>query len=272
MKALILSDLHLGSRASCFLDMLDDLRRIARDYDRVIFNGDTLDCYECPQRCEEQNSTIKLLTQACAARLGPPQFLSGNHDPALTPETFVYLAESATLIFHGDCISDLTHPTRVEDQKLAARLDAQWQQIGGRPANFADLAREHRRVQAAFAVEHPPMREPKTVLGYLAAVVYPPQKPFHILSYWMRAPRLAASLGRAFGQPVKHVVFGHTHFAGRWQRLGIDVMNTGSYMPLSLPCAVVCDGPRVTFQRVSKLLRSNRTVFAPLTAGEAQSS
>jgi UDP-2,3-diacylglucosamine pyrophosphatase LpxH len=264
MKVLILSDLHIGSRASRFLNMLEDLRRIARDYDRIVFNGDTLDCYECRARRNAMQPVLRTLTEACTARLGPPIFLSGNHDPAIQGEPWMYLAESRTLIFHGDCISDYTHPTRAEDRELAARLGRHWQGFGGRPGRFELLAGEHRRLQAQFAVEHPPAREPKSTLEYLLSVVTPPQKPFHILAYWVRAPKHAAQLGASFSQPVRHVVFGHTHFAGRWRRLGLDVMNTGSYMPLSLPCAAISDGAQVRFQRVRSLLRTHRSIIAPI--------
>jgi UDP-2,3-diacylglucosamine pyrophosphatase LpxH len=268
MKVLILSDLHIGSRASRFLSMLEDLRRIARDYDRIIFNGDTLDCYECSTRRNAMHPTLHTLTEACAARQGPPVFLTGNHDPAIQGEAWMYLAESQTLLFHGDCISDYTHPTREEDRKLAARLGNHWNGLGGRPDRFEQLAGEHRRLQAQFAMEHPPVREPKTTFGYLSSVVTPPQKPFHILAYWLRAPGRAAKLGASFGQPVRHVVFGHTHFAGRWRRQGLDVMNTGSYMPLSLPCAVVSDGTQVTFHRVTRLLSRRRSIFSGIFASQ----
>jgi UDP-2,3-diacylglucosamine pyrophosphatase LpxH len=268
MRVLILSDLHLGSNASRSQWMLDGIRRVAREYDRVILNGDTLDRYEQPKCEPESEEWLRDAVDACRSGGGPAEILTGNHDPAISSTHWLYLQHSQTLVFHGDCIADLMHPTRELDQYIALHLRERWSQLGGRPQSIEVLAPEHRAIQGKVMRERPLLREPRTILQYLSSVVYPPQKPYHILQYWMRAPKLAAALALNMKQPVRHVVIGHTHLAGKWDIKGVTVMNTGSYMPISIPHAVCIDGADVKMVRMSRLLSSNRTVVLPLTQPE----
>jgi len=267
MKTLILSDLHLGSDASSSRCALDDIRRLARQSDRVILNGDTLDRYEAID-CEPRAAgLIEEVTEACGSRNGPPEMIAGNHDPALSNEHWLYLEESRTLVFHGDCIADWTHPTRLADQILARRMAARWKELGGRPNTFTQLNSEYRSVQAAHALEHPPIRHQEGGLAYVLSILFPPKKPIDILKYWWKAPGLAAQIARTFERPVQNVVVGHSHHSGRWQIDGINVMNTGSFMPLSAPYAVLAEGPILTFQPLRTLLKTARTTLVPLMHG-----
>lgn len=258
MKILVLSDFHLGIPASRMGAVLGGVRRLARQYDRVILNGDTLDRYEIPHCTSKAEALLKEVLETCQSRSGPPEMIMGNHDPAISELQWVYLEQSATLVFHGDCIADCTHPTKPDEQALAARLRGRWAQLGGRPKSFVEVSDIFRRTQSLFLREHPMVREPRGRLGYLASVVMPPHRPLHIMQYWMRAPRLAARLAATFPKPVRHVLVGHTHNPGRWQINGVTVLNTGSYMPLSTPHAASIEGERVFLRRLLPLLRSTR--------------
>ncbi|HYG77418.1 MAG TPA: metallophosphoesterase [Planctomycetota bacterium] len=266
MKTLILSDLHLGTDASSATRYLDGIRAVARHCDRVILNGDTLDRYEARNCTPDAERLLKDALEACASRNGPPELISGNHDPAVSGEQWIYDAESATLVFHGDCIADCTHPTRLTDQMLMARLQQHWKEIGGRPQKFTDLISVYRRIQAEFAIENPPGRVSRTALEYVLSIFYPPQKPFHILRYWAGAPRLAAALGETFDKPLRHLVVGHTHRAGCWKVKNFQVINTGSFMPLSTANAAVIVDSKVNFVPIETLVVSGRTVSMPAPA------
>ena len=64
MRTLILSDFHLGIPASRVHDLLEDIRALALQYDRVILNGDTLDRYMV--RMEEMRQSARIIEQALA--------------------------------------------------------------------------------------------------------------------------------------------------------------------------------------------------------------
>src|SRR5690242_3762949 len=102
MKVLILSDLHLGNQNSKSYGMMDGIARLARSFDRVILNGDTLDRYEKPDCTNDATKLIHDITATCTSASAPPELLPGNHDPAISDVHWVYLKESATLVYHGD--------------------------------------------------------------------------------------------------------------------------------------------------------------------------
>ena len=271
MRVLILSDLHLGNKASKATGMLDGLARVARQYDRIILNGDTLDRYECVSRLEYVSRDFETIKSVCASRSGPPELLTGNHDPAISDTHWLYLKESQTLVFHGDCVADVTHPSDKNESLLAAYVRKHWTAIGGRPSRFSELAETYRRLQGEHLRSFPRIEKGSSFL-YLAALLYPPRKPFDILRYVFNSPHLAAGVAAAHDAPVKHVVIGHTHRAGTWTINGRTVMNTGSFMPLSLPSAVVIEkGAAPVRCSLARLIRTHTTtVVLPMrdsTAG-----
>ncbi|MFH0938529.1 MAG: metallophosphoesterase [Planctomycetota bacterium] len=268
IKVLILSDLHFGHAASSAGLWLDGISTLARNYDRVILNGDTLDRYErlgCQPNSEQLISDV---VSACRSRSGPPEIIAGNHDPAISTLHWVYLAQSATLIFHGDCITDCTHPSKSTEQRLASAMRERWRKIGGRPQKFQELLPVFREAQGHHLRENPRMLESRTASRYLLRTVFPPHRPLHVLYYWWKAPGRVAQLAATFDQPVRHVVVGHSHLPGRWRRHGLTIFNTGGCMPLTTPFAVCAEGSRVTFQRLTHLLRSSRVIFAPIVTND----
>ncbi len=254
MKVLILSDLHLGGRASRAPALLEPLRKICRQYDRVILNGDTLDRYETAACEAHDGEWRRKALEYFRSRSGEPELISGNHDPIISQAHWLYLQTSQTLVFHGDCISDCTHPSRRSDQLLARRLQREWSAIGGRPTDFGDLLRIYRQVQIDHLREFPNACERRSALHYIADVFIPPHRPLHVLQYWHKAPRLMARMAASFKPKVRHVVVGHTHRPGHWTVDGVQVFNTGSYMPLSKPLAIHIDGDQVALVPVQTLI------------------
>ena len=78
VKILIISDLHLGNDASKAPALLDGVARIARNYDRTILNGDTLDVY-APRTCEAGNEVRALLEEASSPPSAKPFGAAGNY-------------------------------------------------------------------------------------------------------------------------------------------------------------------------------------------------
>jgi UDP-2,3-diacylglucosamine pyrophosphatase LpxH len=258
MKILILSDFHLGNHASKGSGLLDGIARIARGYDRVILNGDTLDRYENPELLPKVARDLEQVTAACTSRSGPPEILTGNHDPLISKVDWLYIKEGRTLIFHGDCITDVTHPTDRDEQKLGSYLQSHWAKLGGRPARFADRAEIHRKLQGEHLRMHP-RYEGGTNLQYLLRLFRPISKPLGIVAYLWHAPRRAAELAGAHDEPVEHIVVGHTHHPGTWRYHGRTVMNTGSFMPLSAPSAVVIADGKPARVPLLRLIRTQAT-------------
>jgi UDP-2,3-diacylglucosamine pyrophosphatase LpxH len=275
MKWLIVSDLHLGSRASRAAQSLDVLCRLSEQAGRVVFNGDTLDkFYGTDAQCDSSGTEHLERLRAVRGVGGQgPTFLTGNHDPGISEEHWLYHEESATLIVHGDALADCTHPTKHEEQQLMRHFSARWQTLGGRPTDLETLHRHYRAVQLEFLPVINPYKKSKTAWQYAKSLLYPPRRPFDILRYWRGAPRLALKMARGFPRPLKHLVFGHSHRAGRWLIDGVEVINTGSFMPFSEPYAVELEGADVRFmplrvlaERVRESVPVNATVSAGTSA------
>lgn len=263
MKVLVLSDLHLGSKASQAAARFDQISRVAARFDRVILNGDTLDrCYSDPRGDEKALSLIDEALRRCASRNGPPELLTGNHDPAISETHWVYHEATATLIYHGDCIRDCTHPSKKDDKQLMAKLRERWAQLGGRPRDFMALHANYREIQRAQLPIINPYKKPKTALQYAMSLIYPPRRPFDVIHYWMKAPERALTLAQGFNRPVKRVVVGHSHRPGRWRIGGVDVFNTGSFMPLSDSFALCIDGEKVDYMPLKALADSVGQIVA----------
>ncbi|HLX59702.1 MAG TPA: metallophosphoesterase [Planctomycetota bacterium] len=263
MKTLVLSDLHLGSRASRAAARFDEINRVAASFDRVILNGDTLDrCYSDPRGDEMALRLIDEALRRCASRNGPPELLTGNHDPAISEIHWIYHEASATLIYHGDCIRDCTHPTKKDDQQLMVKLRERWAELGGRPKDFVALHANYREIQRVHLPIINPYKKPKTALQYALSLIYPPRRPFDVIHYWMKAPERALSLAQGFGRPIKRVVVGHSHRPGRWKIGEVEVFNTGSFMPLSDSFALCLDGEKVDYVPLKALAESVSRGFA----------
>ena len=256
MKWVIFSDLHLGSRASVAAQSLEILCRLGERAGRVVFNGDTLDKFygedaQCDSSGTEHLERLRNLGV-------PTDFLTGNHDPGISNTHWLYHDESATLIVHGDALADCTHPTKPEDQALMRQFAIRWMSLGGRPTDFETLHQHYRSVQTEFLPIINPYKKSKTVWQYAKSLLFPPRRPIDILRYWHNAPRLALKMARGFPKPLKHLVFGHSHRAGKWLIDGVEVINTGSFMPFSKPYAVEIEGATVRFAKLQSLAEGAR--------------
>lgn len=253
MKTLILSDFHLGHEASRLPSMLPGLSRAAAGYDQVVVNGDAVNALECEDDRPAAEPFLQQLNEALASRGGAPVLITGNHDPAVSSVHYLYFEESRLLVFHGDYIVDNPAPWL---RKGGEFQNAFRQSLESRsPAlDFAGRVELFRKLQSELQVERYAIHECRGRFRYVVRQFIPPTRPFTILRYVLSAPGWAADLASRFGRPVRRVVFGHTHRAGRWTKRGMDVYNTGSYMPCSEPYAVEIEGEEVRMTPVRNLL------------------
>jgi UDP-2,3-diacylglucosamine pyrophosphatase LpxH len=255
LRILVISDLHAGHRSSRAEEALPILSKLAGECDQVIVNGDALERWE-KDDCEPSFAVWReRLVNALAAQQGPPVFITGNHDPAISDKDWFYDQDGRTLIFHGDFISDCSAPWRDGERELAARLRLVWSTRGGPPDEFAEHCALFRRTQREFMNPWPFTRHGGyDPLRYLARNLFPPWRPWTIVFYRLRAAERIRTLAEKFSRPTEHIVFGHIHWPGHWEKKGVSVWNTGSFMPFSKPSPVLVDGKKLrqfSFQKLS---------------------
>lgn len=254
MRALILSDFHAGHRSSRIEEALPLLSKAAGEFDQVFVNGDALERWEKENCTPEATAWRGRLTEALVARAGAPIFITGNHDPALSPHSWWYLEEARLLLFHGDVIGECSAPWRDGEERLRDKVRSLWTELGGEPGDFSARCEAFRREQCAFMNPWPFNGcEGAHPLRYVARNLFPPHRPLTIFSYRRRAPERVAALAARFHRPVEHVVFGHIHRPNHWRRHGMEVWNTGGFMPLSTPRPVVVEGRKVRSSSLSEL-------------------
>jgi predicted phosphodiesterase len=227
----IFSDLHFRDPCSA----LQDLARLAPllgDADQVVFNGDSIDT-----RVSTQARHLGEL-RAFAERSGREiTWLSGNHDPDISPHAELLLRDERLWITHGDVFFDTIAPWSHHAAELRRRFAAASSGLAEPDRHRVETRlRLHREIVRALPEpEHLQRPHAMARLRRFAHTVFPPRRPFEMLRAWAGTPRRVAALALAQRPRARVVVLGHTHYPGVWRvpvepgRPPLVVINTGSF-------------------------------------------
>jgi predicted phosphodiesterase len=273
---LILSDLHLGHRASR-IKHPDQLAPILHGSGTVIFNGDT---------SEMRNSEDRLVGRKAAADLArichqagrKAVFVNGNHDPTVSTINHLDLADGAVLVTHGDILFLGVAPWSREAGHYLKKHRQILDRLG--PDGYVDfekrlLASKRTSIELQM-LEEPLTRGRSPGFRLFIRNCWPPWRPLMILKAWSEVPGRAAQLGSVFRPRARFIIVGHTHFSGAWEVTPRVIINTGSFVPYFGACAVVIESGWLEFRKVDfhrhqfvlgKLLR--RFAIEPLSVNTA---
>lgn len=228
---LILSDLHMGHRASRIKDP-EQLAPLLSGIRSVVFNGDTAE-----MRHEEDRPIGRKLAADLAKmchHLGTkPFFINGNHDPTISHINHFDLASDAILVTHGDVLFFGVTPW----SRAAAHYRRKHQEIldGLDQENLSDFEERLRATKQTSLelqmVEAPLTKSRLPGLRLTLSQLWPPLRPFKILKAWQETPKRAVDLANIFRPKARFVIIGHTHFPGAWKKSERVVINTGSFIP-----------------------------------------
>jgi len=229
----ILSDLHLGY-PNCRVQSVDQLAPLMEDVKAIVFNGDTAELRFLQERAQ--------LDALCREFRVEPVFLTGNHDPTISENHCLELADGAVFVTHGDILFHGFFPQSTEvGQACREELEA----LGP----DADLLLRLQASRRAVKILEPLGLYP----GFwkaLAPHLWPPWRLLHILSIWMRAPSLINELVERDVPYARCILTGHTHYSGVWRRGGRLIVNTGGFVPMSRPLVAELDGNMLTVRRI----------------------
>lgn len=226
----VLSDLHLG-HSGCLIRDVDALRPLLEGCGTVVFNGDTVeqraDAFR--SRSEEAFGRLTALCDELGVRA---RVVTGNHDPRITATHYLEIPERGIFITHGDCLFETISPW---SKKIRGSLEAIHRiraQHAGAAARSLDAHME--MTKAVGEVMHVFESElgPSLLNRFwtLAAEMWPPRRPWAILTSWLSAPGRAFRLVGRFRPETRVFIFGHTHFPGVWRRGGCAAVNTGGFL------------------------------------------
>jgi predicted phosphodiesterase len=256
----ILSDLHYGERSSR-VRSLGQLRPLAEGPAGLVLNGDTLDTR--PGSDPEHNRRSLAEVRAYFGSIGPPvTFLTGNHDPDISPTHFLDLAGGEVFATHGDILFEDIVPWGRDAAIIRQRLQAAF--ASGAPAahrSLEDRLLVYRQVAASIGQRHQAEhRGLYYALRMAADSIWPPWRILRVLHAWRVLPERAAALARQHRPRAKFCLVGHTHRPGVWRtRSGVIVIDTGAFCIPFAGLAVDVARDRLTVRRIA----SRRGEFYP---------
>ena len=236
---LILSDLHLGHRASLIRDP-EQLAPVFREANTIVLNGDTAELRHQIDR-PVGRMLAATLARVCHSSGAKAIFINGNHDPVISQIDHLDLAEGQMLVTHGDMLFLGIAPwSRQAYAYRKIHLRALDQLGPDALLSFEKRLLATKRTSLKLQLlEEPTTRGRFPGLGLIVRQFWPPFRPFMILHAWWETPKLGAKLLQAFRPETRYLLIGHTHFPGCWNHGGRVVINTGSFVLNFGACAVL---------------------------------
>jgi predicted phosphodiesterase len=236
---LILSDLHLGHRASLIRDP-EQLAPVFREANTIILNGDTAELRHQIDR-PVGRMLAAALARVCHSSGAKAIFINGNHDPVISHTDHLDLAEGQMLVTHGDILFLGIAPWSRQAYAYRKVHRRALDQLGPDALrNFEKRLLATKRTSLKLQLlEEPTTRGRFPGLGLIVRQLWPPFRPFMILHAWWETPNLGAKLLQAFRPETRYLLIGHTHFPGCWNHGGRVVINTGSFVLNFGACAVL---------------------------------
>ena len=197
----ILSDLHWGHKASLIKDPRS-LDGLFEEPDQIIFNGDTLEQkYEdSPTHLKHPLPSIDQLRASLVEMGTTPHFITGNHDPKISPYHYGELNQGAVIITHGDGIFQDIAPWS-QNASLLAEVAAERQHRRRESGNLSFYGFLQSMKEACIE-EHERLKDyDPTVWGKFQIFLrqaWPPTRVLKILECWQAAPQKAVEMVRRF--------------------------------------------------------------------------
>lgn len=227
----IISDLHYAE-PGCRIRKLSALAPLFDGAAHLLLNGDSIETrfLDIAPRTREHKHELEAFV---AAQRGRVSLLTGNHDPDVCDRHFLELADGRVLVTHGDVIFPDMCPWGWEAKYYRAEQE---RQLALMPAEIRHTFEAKLRASRATVMairdlsprfpgksSHPWRRR----LRFLMTI----RRVDRIIHSWHTAPDRAALMAETYRPRARVVIFGHTHCAGRWERRGRIVINTGSAVP-----------------------------------------
>lgn len=251
----ILSDLHWGHKASR-IKHVDSLRPLISESDTVIFNGDTIEqIYEdSPAHKDKPLPSFDALKRKIASWGTRSIFVTGNHDPAISPAHYCELNQGSILITHGDAIFDSVAPWS-QHSALLEQLVAQGkrQQTNDERASlyqYLQIFKSASKKQHAQMKDYDPTAWGKIQIFFRQA--WPPTRVFKILDSWKQAPARAVDMVAQFKTPPEFLIIGHTHKPDISTQGATTVLNSGSFFPWPGTYAIDIESDGIRVRKVHK--------------------
>lgn len=222
---LILSDLHLGHKASS-IDDVAALEPLLRGAGTVILNGDTWQ--ELAREFRDDGQRLwQELQDLCQRMKIDVIALPGNHDPSNGSQNSITLAKGKIIIMHGDCIFPEVAPwSRVAMLKKSELREL----IARHPQETIEQRFALARTVSRFLVP-PYYAHSKNIFARIWDAITPPGRAWRMIVAWSTMVRETRKFAQRYFPESAFIICGHFHFSGIWDNQSPIVINSGSFMP-----------------------------------------
>ncbi|MEM9790439.1 MAG: hypothetical protein AAF842_08525 [Planctomycetota bacterium] len=250
-RTVILSDLHMGRPNHGVADPAM-LRRLWRDADELILNGDSAEVHDRMYRARAARLMLRLqdLCENDGVHLA---VISGNHDPLLTDRRYLRLHGGEVFVCHGDmlhpAISPWTdHARRLQELHDEAKASLEPRSAGTLDGQLGISQHAAYRNWDDIGAHAPVPGRFDVVRGYARKAI----KLAKVAWYWQTLPQRAIGFARQYMPESRFFIFGHIHRAGVWHDGDRRLINTGAYASPARPRAVVIEGGVLRVHRVTR--------------------
>ncbi len=246
-KYAILSDLHMGREP--WRARAEMMRPLWQGVDHLIINGDVAELYD-PRYIDLAEQETLRLQELCEADGVTLTLLAGNHDPDVTDQHFLFMADQKILITHGDSVHPAIAPWCATAPLMQAAFD---KAMASFPVETKDLLSSRlaaTKTAARTKWEH--VREGNFHMMGLKRMIRRPISFFEVLRYWHRFPDDAAGFMEKYAPQSTVLITGHTHHKGIWTRRGKTIINTGGFAFPTTPRRVIVEGTKITVHEAIK--------------------
>jgi len=245
-RFLILSDLHLGrqpDRATA-----DMMRPLWKGSQHVIINGDVAELYD-PRYIESAEVQTLRLQDLCEQDGVTLTLLAGNHDPDVTDQRYLLMADDKILVTHGDSVDPAIAPWCSTAPVMRAAFDRTI-------ASFPVESHEHLETRLA-ATRSAALAKWDLIKDDLHSVGFRRmlRRPWafaQVLNYWYRFPDESVKFLARYAPSASVMITGHTHRQGIWKRGERTIINTGGFAFPAHPRAVTLEGNSLAVHRIDR--------------------
>jgi predicted phosphodiesterase len=256
----IFSDLHLGDRG-CRVRTLGQLAPLFDGADALVLNGDSLDTRPGPVHLSA-TALAAANADTAAQRAGlldflahhapPTTILTGNHDPDISAQHTLDLADGQIFVTHGDIFFDDIVPWSRDVSIMRKLLALEFAALTPDERRRLDLRfAAFRRVCAGVPQRHHSALNPFLYTFSVLADVAWPTRTFAVFRAWRQIPALASAFLSTHRPHARFLLMGHTHRPGIVQAPGgFTIINTGSFCAPSKACAVDLTAEKLILRRI----------------------
>lgn len=251
MVVRFISDLHYGHERCEAPAPADLVKQLTEGIGMLVVVGDLAETRACPW----QAAGVRLrneMREECSRRGVQLVEISGNHDPD-TNALLIRFWDGRVIAMHGHALYKEVAPWSweyINNKAKCHELIRSMPECDERLDIRLELSR--RMCQLTTPIMRREGIKNKYLRGFLHCF-WPPQRPWRIVSCWLRSARLAERFARHYTPDARFLILGHFHRSGSWRFGNRQIFNCGAWFRHATPyCVDMQDGHLLAYRKLKQ--------------------